>query len=840
MALEAYLDVIGQLALPLAAPNHRTGGLLESLGSSISFQSGGLSEVAAASHLDMSSGNLSAYIARMTHLNANLVPGDVNSTGLNNSTNSGPSVGSSSVVTDANSPLAGASHLQRSGSANMDSYLNLPSSPLSFSSNNLSASVIDPSSIAQPTSLHHDQHIPLGQKRLLQQHHVGGTATSQTMSQTRGVSVSTGKRQESGMSQKYKKPRLDSKPENILQQQIIQQLLQKKNHVQLQDHNQQLQALMQQHKLQNLQKQQILQSIPQFLGVPMQQQQQQQQQQLKRNQLQQLANHQVSVQPHDGGICSRRLMQYIYHLQHRPPDNTIAYWRKFVGEYYAPGAKKRWCLSLYDSIGEHALGVFSHSTTEAWHCDICGSKSGKGFEAIFEILPRLSKIKFESGVIDELLFLDFPHECRFPSGLMMLRYGKAVQESVYEQFRVVREGQLRIIFSPDLKILSWEFCARRHEELVPRRLVAPQVNQLIQAAKKCQSTSKNGGSDGVSAQDLQLNCNMFVMAGCQLTRNMELLLVNHLGFSKRYVRCLQIAEVVNSMKELMAFSRDNNIGPIESLRRYSRKETTSFTNNNEIKQMHEMEWLASSKGPPTDKNRLMVASPGPRSNMNENSCMTKDETVMGPEKAVLTETNRCQKLLRPSTSSSIKQEPSCSISINSSSQRAIPLQGVCPQSSNRGMIRSSPTSNSATSQPSQTSDDLQQLMIHKLLQEMVSNTRATKGTQNANGKVKEEFIEEFNGSAVGNFSTRARITGKHPIGQGLGNIGAGPAANVLGRRERDGFNTASNGHFSGIYDDSSFVGREPDILDKFHLPEATQDMDLEFYRNGVLNDDWKI
>lgn len=35
---------------------------------------------------------------------------------------------------------------------------------------------------------------------------------------------------------------------------------------------------------------------------------------------------------------------------------------------------------------------------------------------------------------------------------MMLEYGKAVQESVYEQLRVVREGQLRIIFTPDLKV----------------------------------------------------------------------------------------------------------------------------------------------------------------------------------------------------------------------------------------------------------------------------------------------------------------------------------------------------------------------------------------------------
>lgn len=27
-------------------------------------------------------------------------------------------------------------------------------------------------------------------------------------------------------------------------------------------------------------------------------------------------------------------------------------------EYYSPRAKKRWCLSLYDNVGHHALGVF--------------------------------------------------------------------------------------------------------------------------------------------------------------------------------------------------------------------------------------------------------------------------------------------------------------------------------------------------------------------------------------------------------------------------------------------------------------------------------------------------
>lgn len=73
-------------------------------------------------------------------------------------------------------------------------------------------------------------------------------------------------------------------------------------------------------------------------------------------------------------------------------------------------------------------------------------------EATFEVLPRLNEIKFGSGVMDELLFLDLPRECRSTSGMMMLEYGKAVQESVYEQLRVVREGQLRIIFTQELKV----------------------------------------------------------------------------------------------------------------------------------------------------------------------------------------------------------------------------------------------------------------------------------------------------------------------------------------------------------------------------------------------------
>ena len=54
--------------------------------------------------------------------------------------------------------------------------------------------------------------------------------------------------------------------------------------------------------------------------------------------------------------------------------------------------------------------------------------------------------------MEELLYFDMPHEYQDAAGQIVLDFSKAVQESVFEQLRVVRDGQLRIIFSPDLKV----------------------------------------------------------------------------------------------------------------------------------------------------------------------------------------------------------------------------------------------------------------------------------------------------------------------------------------------------------------------------------------------------
>ncbi|GAY58520.1 hypothetical protein CUMW_187600 [Citrus unshiu] len=198
---------------------------------------------------------------------------------------------------------------------------------------------------------------------------------------------------------------------------------------------------------------------------------------------------------YEPGMCARRLTHYMYQQQHRPEDNNIEFWRKFVAEYFAPNAKKKWCVSMYGS-GRQATGVFPQ---DVWHCEICNRKPGRGFG-----------------------------------------------------------------------ICSWEFCARRHEELIPRRLLIPQVSQLGAAAQKYQAATQNASSN-LSAPELQNNCNMFVASARQLAKALEVPLVNDLGYTKRYVRCLQISEVVNSMKDLIDYSRVTGTGPMESLAKFPRR-----------------------------------------------------------------------------------------------------------------------------------------------------------------------------------------------------------------------------------------------------------------------------
>ncbi|XP_043688710.1 transcriptional corepressor SEUSS-like isoform X2 [Telopea speciosissima] len=355
-------------------------------------------------------------------------------------------------------------------------------------------------------------------------------------------------------------------PQHSDQSLFLQQQQQQQQYLQMTRQSSQAAAqinLLQQQRILQLQQQQQQQQL--LKGLP--QQRSQLPQQFQQQSLPVRSTVKTAYEP---GTCARRLTHYMYHQQHRPADNNIEFWRKFVTEYFAPNAKKRWCVSLYGS-GRQTTGVFPQ---DVWHCEICNRKPGRGFEATVEVIPRLCKIKYDSGTLEELLYVDMPREYQNAAGQIVLDYAKAIQESVFEQLRVVRDGQLRIVFSSDLKICSWEFCARRHEELIPRRLIIPQVSQLGAAAQKYQAATQNGSSN-LSPQELQSNCNMFVSSARQLAKALEVPLVNDLGYTKRYVRCLQISEVVNSMKDLIDYSRETGTGPMASLINFPRRTSSS-------------------------------------------------------------------------------------------------------------------------------------------------------------------------------------------------------------------------------------------------------------------------
>ncbi|KAK9740911.1 hypothetical protein RND81_03G070300 [Saponaria officinalis] len=468
---------------------------------------------------------------------------------------------------------------------------------------------------------------------------------------------------------------------------------------------------------------------------------------------------------YEPGMCARRLTHYMYQQRRRPEDNSIEFWRNFVTEYFAPNAKKKWCVSMYGS-GRQTAGVFPQ---DVWHCEICKRKPGRGFEATAEVLPRLFKIKYESGTLEELLYIDMPREYQNSAGQIVLDYAKAIQESVFEQLRVVRDGQLRIVFSPDLKICSWEFCARRHEELIPRRLLIPQVSQLGTVAQKYQAAIQNSSSS-ISVSDLQSNCNMFVASARQLAKTLEVPLVNDLGYTKRYVRCLQISEVVNSMKDLIDYSRSTGSGPMESLTKFPRRTSMPSALQGQNRQPDEQQQQQQQRSMVQDSNNndhsstqagaMQVSSTNGVASVNNTLNMSSSSTSHSTISGLLHQNSMNNSNSRYGGTSSI-QNPS-------------PFQSPAPSSSN----------NPAMSNIDGDTNDTQS-SVQKFIQDMMLNKMANGVLPSGNSNVNVPEFDVGNGPTSSNSSM-----GGGPFG-GIGG-GIGRAYMVNGIRGAVG-NNSMNG-----------------------------------------------
>ncbi|KAG5616868.1 hypothetical protein H5410_016692 [Solanum commersonii] len=453
---------------------------------------------------------------------------------------------------------------------------------------------------------------------------------------------------------------------------------------------------------------------------------------------------------------------------------------------------------------------------------------------------------------------------------MMLEYAKAVQESVYEQLRVVREGRLRIIFTSDLKILSWEFCARRHEELLPRRLVAPQVNQLLQVAQKCQSTLTETGPDGVSQEDLQANSNMVVTTGRQLAKSLELQSLNDLGFSKRYVRCLQvcldeydvqIAEVVNSMKDLMDFCSEHKAGSIEGLKSFPRHDNTAKFQMQNIQETEQQ--VGNIQGLPTDRsalNKLMALHSGLNNQISNNQHIGGRGALSGSGQAALSLSNFQNSLMRQNSMNSntnpTQQDASSSFNNSNHSQSSL-LQG--PNGMLPGTVQNLPVSGLSStnlqqqqqqllssgllsqnqSQSSQGSQALQQQMIQQLLQDMNTNNggsgvqqQCLSGQSGGGSASREGLAFGNNGSGVQQQCLSGQSGGGSASREGLafGNNGSiaaatsshGPGSSLGPTPGRIySFKSASNCEPSALAGNSGFSKKAPDLPRSYSFKSAS-------------------
>lgn len=242
-------------------------------------------------------------IVWMAQLNANLASGFMNVTDVRKSSNFRSSVVHEAVASVNNSPFPNSAYLPSNGINDLEPCTTLPSSWIPFSSNK----PLNVSSAKTVSPL--DQGGP-GRKTQQMENSTASINLSRPELHACLESLPVRIKKEPGPPvQMLKKPRIDVNRENIPHNQTVQELLFKG----LQDCNPQLKEKIDQQMEQNQQHQLILPSVPHLSGVQMQVPKQR-----MRNMLQDLG-HKVSFGTLiDSSLCSRRLMQYLYHLRNRP------------------------------------------------------------------------------------------------------------------------------------------------------------------------------------------------------------------------------------------------------------------------------------------------------------------------------------------------------------------------------------------------------------------------------------------------------------------------------------------------------------------------------------------
>ncbi|GAB5586753.1 hypothetical protein Unana1_01653 [Umbelopsis nana] len=229
------------------------------------------------------------------------------------------------------------------------------------------------------------------------------------------------------------------------------------------------------------------------------------------------------------GSAVLRLLQYSENLGPGPQTKEISFWQKVVGDFFSDN------------------GIFRHEMTNT-------QDEKKVFEIPASLLARFYLTYFQSGAVQMHWTMESTNEFMLTTGSLAV---ECAQASLIQYFdngsQIVLNGRLRVHFSPapvtgTLKIDLLDFSSRGYTEYIPRN--------VLLGLSKHDSLKKD-------------NKNVSSKLDAILREMLPECMVNDFGICPRVMRCLEIAEVVASLEELIYYSRMSNTGPLESLKEVS-------------------------------------------------------------------------------------------------------------------------------------------------------------------------------------------------------------------------------------------------------------------------------
>ncbi|XP_012843661.1 PREDICTED: probable transcriptional regulator SLK3 isoform X2 [Erythranthe guttata] len=179
-------------------------------------------------------------------------------------------------------------------------------------------------------------------------------------------------------------------------------------------------------------------------------------------------NQQAQMQPNFFGVCWFNFKKHIDAQQeyYRPPHT--GYWSNFVHDLYDTRAVEKLCVDKCKDIQMCKNPICMEVEGYARKCNICGSSSNRIFEANHKSLPHVLESKYQTGLMSDVILYGTTREEFLPNGNFLLESRNTVRHMKYADFTVVYEGTLGVVFNKiNAKILSWNFCAKNVQVLVP-------------------------------------------------------------------------------------------------------------------------------------------------------------------------------------------------------------------------------------------------------------------------------------------------------------------------------------------------------------------------------------